>query len=98
MLARAAHVLAAIFTLRRIDRISGNDPDAVLARAQRRADDGDIEGALRELAALPPAGQPPLAAWKARALRRAEIDRVVANIRAGAVSDLAVVSSPGQTS
>ena len=96
VLARAAHVLAAIFTLRRIDRLNGNDPDAVLARAQRRVDDGDIEGAQKELAALPPAGQRALLAWRAQALRRTEIDRLVADIRAGAARDLAEVAAPGQ--
>jgi len=96
VLARTAHVFAAIFTLRRIDRLSGNDPDAVLARAQRQVDDGDIEDAQKELAALPPAGQQALLAWNAQALRRIEIDRLVAGIRAGAVRDLAEVTGPGQ--
>jgi len=96
VLARAAHVFAAIFTLRRIDRLSGTDPDAVLARAQRHVDDGDIEGAQKELAALPPAGQQALLAWRAQALRRIEIDRLVADIRAGAVRELAEVTASGQ--
>ena len=98
VLARVAHALSAIFTLRRIDRVTGTGPDAVLARAQRRADDGDIEGALKELAALPPAGQQVLAGWRSRALRRAEIDRITADIRAGAVRDLAQAAGPGPTS
>ncbi len=96
VLARAAHVFAAIFTLRRIDRLNGNDPDAVLARAQRHVDDGDIEDAQKELVALPPAGQQALLAWRAQALRRTEIDRLVADIRAGAMRDLAEVTAPGQ--
>lgn len=96
VLARAAHVFAAIFTLRRIDRLSGNDPDAILARAQRHVDDGDIEGAQQELSALPAAGQQALLAWRAQALRRIEIDHLVADIRAAAVHDLAEVTTPGQ--
>ena len=98
VLARVAHALSAIFTLRRIDQVSGTGPDAVLARAQRRADDGDIEGALKELTALPPAGQQVLAGWRSRALRRAEIDRITADIRAGAVRDLAAAAQPGGVS
>ena len=98
VLARVAHALSAIFTLRRIDRVTGTGPDAVLARAQRRADDGGIEGALKELAALPPAGQQVLAGWRSRALRRAEIDRITADIRAGAVRDLAAAAQPGGVS
>jgi len=98
VLVRAGHALSAIFTVRRIDQVTGDGPDAVLARAQRRVDDGDIEGAQKELAALPPAGQQALLAWRGRALRRTEIDRLVAAIRAGAVRDLAEVSQGGRAS
>jgi hypothetical protein len=89
LLVRAAHALAGIFTVRRVDQTSGDGPDAVLARAQRHADDGDIEGALKELNALPPGGAKILAGWRGQAERRAEIDRIVAAIRSGAVRDLA---------
>jgi hypothetical protein len=89
LLSRAAHMLEAVFTVRRVDRLTGDDPDAVLARAQRRADDGDLEGALKDLDALPPSGRDAVAGWRARAGRRVEIDRLVAAIRADAARDLA---------
>lgn len=89
VLARLGHLLASIFVVRRIDGGGGKDPDAVLARAQRAIDEGDLDGALRETASLPPAGRDALADWRAQAERRDDIDRLVAAIRAGAARDLA---------
>jgi hypothetical protein len=92
---RLRHLMASIFVLRRIDRTSGNDPDAILARAQRLADDGDLAGALAQTDTLPPAGREALADWRERARRRVDIDRLVAGIRAGALRDLAQATPPG---
>ena len=86
--ARIAQAFAAILTVRRVDSVTGKGVDAVLARAQRDVDSGDLAGALGELNALPPAGQDAVAAWRARAQRRVEIDRRVAGIRAGALAAL----------
>jgi hypothetical protein len=98
LLTRLAHTLEAVFTIRRIDRLTGDDPDAVLARAQRQVDDGDLDGALKTLEALPPAGREPLADWRARAQRRLEVDRLVAAIRADAARDLAAAVGSGAAS
>lgn len=90
--ARLGHLLAEVFTVRRIAPAAGGDPDAVLARAQLAADNGDLEAALRETDALPPAGREALADWRARAQRRIDVDRLVAAVRAGALRQLAAVS------
>ncbi|HLI66118.1 MAG TPA: mitofilin family membrane protein [Caulobacteraceae bacterium] len=87
-LAHLGHMLAAVFTVRRVDRLTGSDPDAILARAQRRADEGDLEGAVREVDTLSPAGREAAAAWLAEAGRRIEVDRLTAAIRAAAEHDL----------
>ena len=88
ILARIAQAFAAIVTVRRVDRTEGGGIDAVLARAGRRVDDGDLEGALAELAALPPAGQDALAGWRTRAGKRLEIDRRLASLRLQALAQL----------
>jgi hypothetical protein len=85
-------MLAAVFTIRRVDRLTGSDPDAILARAQRRADDGDIEGAVGELDALSAPGRDAAAGWRGEAERRIEIDRLTAAIRADAERDLGATS------
>lgn len=87
--ARLIHALASVFTVRRVDRLTGDGPDAVLARAQRSVDAGDLESALKQLDRLPQPGADALAGWRGEAGRRIEIDRRVADIRAAAVRDLA---------
>lgn len=93
LLSRAGDALAALFTLRRVGDLTGNDPDAVLARAERRVAEGDIESALNQLAALPAGGQRATADWRERAQRRVEIERRIAALRASALRDLAQAES-----
>jgi hypothetical protein len=50
--------------------LEGNDPDAVLSRAEAALDAGQVGTALTELAALPEAAQPALADWTAAATQR----------------------------
>jgi hypothetical protein len=91
--AHLTHMLAAVFTIRRVDRLTGDDPDAILARAQARADDGDLEGAVRALDALSPAGRDAAAGWREQALRRIDIDRRAAAIRVQAERNLAAAAA-----
>ena len=88
---RALGAIGRVFTLRRIDDLSGASPDAVLARAERRALQGDLEGALAEIESLPAPGRAALADWRAEAGRRIELDRRVARLRLRALEDLAGV-------
>jgi hypothetical protein len=65
--------------VRSLEPRSGNDPDAVLSRAEAALGDGRIADAIAELAALPPAGQAEMADWQATAQRRiVAIDAVAA--------------------
>jgi len=97
LLTRVGDALSALFTLRRVGNLTGDGPDAVLARAERRVADGDIEGALEQLKALPVGGQRAVADWRERAERRVEIERRIAALRAQALRDLAQAES-GATS
>jgi hypothetical protein len=89
---RMSYALASIVTIRRVGSTVGNAPDAVLARAERQVDEGDIDGALATLGALPSGTTRAMATWRARAERRAEIDRHVTAIRATALAGLAQVT------
>lgn len=60
----------------------GNDPDAILSRAEAALKADDLKGALDELAALPPEGQTALADWMALANRRLEAVQAVADLTA----------------
>jgi hypothetical protein len=89
---RVSQALARIVTIRRVGSTVGAHPDAVLARAERQVDEGDIDGALTTLNALPPSGLRAMGVWRAAAERRAEIDRHVVALRATALANLAQVS------
>ena len=91
-LAKLQHALSRVVTIRQVGVTTGGGPDAVLARAEARLDAGDLSGALRALDALPPSARPVLAAWRAEAERRAEIDRLVAAVRDEALAGLMQVS------
>ncbi|KIC41035.1 hypothetical protein RA28_21580 [Ruegeria sp. ANG-S4] len=55
----------------------GDDPDAVLSRAQAALSDGDVSGALTELKSLPEAAQTAMADWETAAQARlAAVDAV----------------------
>ncbi len=91
-LAQIAHAVGVLFTVRRTDQTSGSSPDAILARAEHRLNDGDLDGAVRELDALPPKGRDAAAPWRDRALRRVQIQNRVAAIRLDALKNLASAS------
>ena len=86
---RLLHALSRVVTIRRVGSTTGNSPDAVLARPERQAAEGDLAGALNTLRALPPRAADAMGAWRARALQRVTLDRHLANIRAQALADLA---------
>ncbi|HEX5775325.1 MAG TPA: hypothetical protein VFX95_01465, partial [Caulobacteraceae bacterium] len=83
------HALSSIVVIRRVGSTVGDGPDAVLARAERQVDEGDIDGALTTLNALPPRALRAMTVWRAAAERRAEIDRHVVALRATALANLA---------
>ncbi len=82
------YAVSKIIDIRRVDGVGGG-ADAAIARAQQRADAGDLAGAAAALNRLPPAARAPLAAWLAQANARIAIDRHIAALRAAALADLA---------
>jgi hypothetical protein len=91
LVARLKFILASIITIRRTSE-AGSGPDAVLARAERQVGEGNIEGAVKTLAALPPKASDAMAAWREKAQRRVELDRRVAAVRSRALADLMAAS------
>lgn len=85
--------IGSIFSLRRIDDLEGDDAEAVLARAERRVREGDLEGALAQLQALPEPSREAMSDWIARAERRVEIERRISALRAQALGDLSGVTT-----
>jgi hypothetical protein len=90
-LAKLRHALSSIVSIRQVGTTQGSTPDAVLGRAQKLLNEGDIDGALAAVATLPPPAQTVLAGWRSAAERRVELDRHIAAIRADALADLVQV-------
>lgn len=67
---RAYAFLRAQTGLRSLEPRDGDDPDAVLSRAEAALREGDLATTLSELEQLPPAGQDVLSDWMARAEQR----------------------------
>jgi hypothetical protein len=86
---RIAYELSRIVTLRRVGDVPGDSVDALLARAERQVEDGDLDRALHTLDRLPPGARDALAPWRGRAERRVEIDRSAAALRARTLQTLA---------
>ena len=70
----------------------GDSVDALLARAERQVEDGDLDHALRTLDRLPAKARDAIGGGRSRAERRAEIDRSAAALRARALQALAAAS------
>ena len=81
--------------VRRVGDLKGDGLDAVLARAERQLDDGDVDHALTTLDALPASARQAIDPWFARARTRAEIDRRLSAVRAQALEELARMSRSG---
>lgn len=58
----------------------GNDPDAILSRAEASLKADDLTAALAEIASLPPEGQAALADWVAEATKRQDAAQAVADL------------------
>jgi hypothetical protein len=63
---------------RSLKPLEGNDPDAILSRAEAALDAGQVGTALTEIVALPEAAQPALADWSAAAAQREAATAAVA--------------------
>ncbi|MEZ5777047.1 MAG: hypothetical protein R3E44_01660 [Paracoccaceae bacterium] len=60
---------------------AGDDPDAVLSRAEAALGAGDVATALNELEGLPQGGQARMAEWVKRATQRLAAERAVAELK-----------------
>jgi hypothetical protein len=60
---------------------AGDEPDAVLSRAEANVRAGDLPNAIAELKALPDAGQAAMAEWAARADRRVQAVAAAATLK-----------------
>ncbi len=87
-------LLGRVIIVRNVDPGAGG-VDGVLARAQAAASAGDLEGALRDIDALPQPARVTLAEWRVAAERRIEIDRLVGDLRARALAQLAHGTAAG---
>jgi hypothetical protein len=74
--------------VRPLEAASGGDSTAILGRIEFRASQGDIAGALAELANLPPAARAPAEAWIKRAQARANAVESSRRIEANALASL----------
>lgn len=68
--------------VRSLEAREGNDPDAVLSRAEAALGRGDLDGALTELDSLPAIGQEAMADWTALAETRRDALNVAADLAA----------------
>lgn len=91
--ARIAYAAGKVVTIRQVDDVEGDSPDALVARAELSLQEGEVVAALALLDRLPPKGRAALASWREGAERRAVIDRDVAALRLRAVRDLTPVSA-----
>lgn len=66
--------------LRSLTPREGDDPDAVLSRAEAALGRGDVSAAIAELDALPEAAKPPMEDWIAQARLRTEGEAALAEL------------------
>jgi len=59
---RAWRGIASVVRVRRVGEIKGDTPEAIISRAQARLDEGDVAGAVEELAGLSPSSDA-VASW-----------------------------------
>lgn len=79
---RVSNFLRSQTGLRSLTPREGNDPDAILSRAEAALAQGRVADAIGELDAMPEAGKPALSDWLAQARLRAEAEAAVATLAA----------------
>lgn len=81
--ARAGAFLRSQTGARSLTPREGNDPDAILSRAEAALAQGDLKGALREVGTLPLEGQAAMSEWRAETERRIAAQDALAQMNAG---------------
>ena len=92
---RIAYSLSRVVMVRRVADRPGDSSDALIARADRALQDGDLDRAFQALDRLPLPARDAMSPWRVRAERRAAIDRYAATLRARAQADLAAAALGG---
>ncbi|MBI1180580.1 MAG: hypothetical protein GC201_08475 [Alphaproteobacteria bacterium] len=81
-------------TVRRTGDVEGSDTQSIVARAEAALDRGDLEGALRELQALPPQAALAASDWLERAQTRQAVMGAVARLETAVLGETAQVPAP----
>lgn len=79
---RVSNFLRSQTGLRSLSPREGDDPDAVLSRAEAALEAGDVATAVTELQAMPESGKPALADWLAQAQLRVDAEAAFAALAA----------------
>jgi hypothetical protein len=87
MMGRITAFLRAQTGARSLTPREGNDPDAILSRAEAALREGDLVATLAELDALPAEGAARLAEWRAQAEARLAASQAVAELVASLGGD-----------
>ncbi len=66
--------------MRSLEPKQGDDPDAILSRAEAAVEAGDLTAAMAELAKLPSDGQAAMAAWVAAAKTRLDVTQAATSL------------------
>jgi hypothetical protein len=74
--------------IRPVEEVAGNDSSAVITRIEVKAGNGDLNGALAELAQLPPPVRAPAEAWIKKAQARAAAVEASRRLAADALAGL----------
>ncbi len=80
--------LRRLVTIRHTGEATGQSDDAVVARAERRVQDGNLAAALDELGALPQIANEPVAGWMTDARNRVAIDAALKDLDGAALARL----------
>jgi len=80
--------LGQFISFRRTGETDGESAAAILARAEQRLSEGDLDAALDEMNALPPSAQEAAAEWVARAEARVALDQVITALSAEIIAEL----------
>ena len=87
LVAKVLHAMNFI-SVRHIDAIDGDGPEAILQRAETRLNVGDLHGAVGYLVKLPPEAQAAIKPWMGRAQARLSVDDATQRLTEGALTRL----------
>ena len=81
--------IASLVTVRATGEVQGNTSEAILARAEVRLGAGDLAAALKELDAVSGAAKDTVAAWRAEAEARLQLNALVSAATARLLAEMA---------